>query len=371
MSGAPIDSGVKAYLLEVGLAPILEAFVGECVAQRPTDIFAFMEDFARRQRPSENGAVDSDEDPSLIDGWTVLRAWNECYPTEALQTKLGEQFFSLLFMQQPVMKRTIFAQVGADLSSASQLLGFLFGRRILGDLTLEDMVQFVAAHSDSPIEGYHIQALVSTALVALQSTMSPDVWEKTSSLWREFCMELGSEAEAALIEVRKAESDMKDADATSDNVTVKASWDALSSEDKQRIVTEAFNLLFIQHPTLKRNYFSDVDVGSLVPSLVSLLEKIAHQTVTDEEIAASGVVAKGASLGVQSYQVNYGVTAFLMSLSVVLGASMWGGNLATNWTQVAGNVGRRIEALISEHQGPMNSNDAPQEALPNVEEQEL
>lgn len=358
MSGSTpttIDEGVKSYLLEVSLAPILERFVGECVQNRPSDIFAFMADFARRHQPGATNSDDEHEVAASTTGeeWSIQRAWRECYPTEAEQTKLGEQFFSLLFIQQPTMKRTVFAQAAAELPAAGQLLGFMFGRRVLGDLSTQDMAQFAAGHWDTSIEGYHFQALVSTGLIALQSTMTPEVWTQTGAMWREFCMEIGSEAEVVLAEVKKQHNTHENspADASlaapgTEQTSVKASWESLIQEDKDRIVTETFNLLFMQHAPVKRNFFENVNIEELVPSLVLLLGKVAEGNLSDEDVIGSGVVEKGVSLGVQPYHITYGVTALLMALSVVLGASLWNGKLASEWTHAAGTVGRRVEALM-------------------------
>lgn len=215
------------------------------------------------------------------------------------------------------------------------------------------MAQFAAGHWDTPIEGYHFQALVSTGLIALQSTMSPEVWTQTGAMWREFCMEIGSEAEVVLAEVKKQHNSRENSPVDTslaapgtEQTSLKASWKAVAQEDKNRIVSETFNLLFMQHAPVKRNFFGNVNIEELVPSLVLLLGKVAEGNLTDEDVIGSGVVKKGVALGVQPYHITYGVTALLMALSVVLGASLWNGALASEWTHAAGTVGRRVEALI-------------------------
>lgn len=291
-----VDNAIRRYLAEIKMAPMLEEFVAETVAERPDDIYAFMENFARRKRA----------EIASNNQWTLLRSWTEhAGKSEASLQRFADSFFQLLFITQRTMKKTVFAKVADDIPSAGAALAKVFDRAVRGDLSDLDLASLVAKHaSDVDIEPYHFQSIITTLLLALRQSMPQEAWEILSEEWRYFCTTNSARVESAVADAKVAavpESPASPALPTGTSISARDSWEKMPEATQHSVVRTAFETLFTQHAPLKRNFFSDVDLEALYGSLTPLLDKLMKGTLTDEDIKATGIVEAAIEKGAKAY----------------------------------------------------------------------
>ena len=403
------DNAIRAYLASIGMAPILEEFVGATVAERPDDVFAFMEAFARRKRAEASKAR----------AWTLPQSWAATAGrNEASLAAFATNFFDLLFVTQRTMRRTVFASIADDLPAKGLALAKVLDAMVNGKVTDIELSALSATHvaPDSvPIEPYHYPAIVSALLLALRETVGPDAWAAVGDEWRTFCMAGSAKIEAAVTDAKAAAAharllagekaggsavqnesaaDVSAASAGANSsakegegggsiaasasvalpaLTAEASWDKMPMAAQQSIVASAFEVLFTQHAPLRQRLFAGVDTEALAPTLHPLLEALVRGELTDEAIIATGAVEAAAARGAQPYHVQYGVTALLMALTMALGRATWeGGEVAEVWRLQVFAAGDRftrlLEAAIAAKE---TTGEAPGEATPAIDEAEL
>lgn len=349
---AESQNAIRAYLAEIGMAPILEEFVAETVADRPNDIFAFMETFARRKR----------QEAQQDNQWTMVKSWASfAAKTEAALQQFADSFFDMLFITQRTMKRTVFASIvdGGDLAASALTLAKVFDRAVRGELSDYDLAALAAKYTaEIPIESYHYQALTSTLLLAIRNTMPAEVWDAVTDDWRQFCMDNAVRLEGAISDAKAAagaaaeggEENTKSGQQKKEGeptLTALEMWEKMPLATQQSIVRSAFDVLFTQHGHVKRNFFSDVDIEGLVVSLHPLLEKLIKGTLTDEDIVATGLIATAVEKGAQYYHIQYAVTALLMAVSMSLGRAQWGEEIAEAWRAKIFAVGDKIITMLN------------------------
>jgi hemoglobin-like flavoprotein len=123
------------------------------------------------------------------------------------------------------------------------------------------------------------------------------------------------------------------------------SWAKIGEANKRRdIVDTFFQILFTQHPTVKRNLFKDLDVAVLAPLLEQQLDA-AIAAPTSPELPSITDIAKthGVGRAVETRHYHYFLSAMLAAVSLVVGRSEFP-EVAEPWRRILTFVLRAMMA---------------------------
>ena len=394
------SSEVKEYLTRHGVAAILESFIAKLIENKPDDVLMFLEAWAANERgrgatsgeavaPAERevdveqaAAEEARDDAITVNGEdphsVVRRTWLEVVlKSAASPTAVAEKIFQILFLQHGALKRSeVFDS--ADLTAATQqlaaVLDLAFGD---GDsISDEKALDLVADHPVVfQLEDKVFQYFLTASHMAISSFFKHDDenresaqgWsENTNNAWNIVLTQYKQLLISSIARGREMMASMKHGDGDdSDNEqqggaadsalaaaaseaslvqaedAVRDSWAKTPDQRQRSIIASAFATLFLQHQAVQRTAFAEFDAEATAELLFPLLQTLGSKgTLSDEDLAASGLAATIKARELQRYHVGYGLQALLAALG---GAISGWSEVSPSWRIVLTSISSRIE----------------------------
>jgi hypothetical protein len=361
MESQPVHSTeVRKYLVDKGIAQLLETFMADVIESRPDDVLGFLKQWSTEKYAMAVGVADAAVEnapapevasPLAVDESTVVdlrdplevvsAAWTAHIQANQQQQAVVEAFFQMLFLQKPILKKTVFE--GVDVADAVQRLTPLVDAAFTGSLRDDVLVEFCKEVAvGKGVEEKHFASFL-TALHAAVATKVPTAeLESVSVPLNKYLRELAARVQGALLqaeEISAVESGAeppagtahdgsddedvvkeKQSETRSAQEMVQDSWGKLPVAQQTSVVKDTFDDLFRQHAILAKGPLSDLTVEALVGLVLPILSVVAEGKLTADAAKGTAFAQEADGRGLQAKHVDYLVTALLRSLSRHFGA---------------------------------------------------
>jgi hemoglobin-like flavoprotein len=276
------DASLREYLEAKKFAQIMEALVVDLGEARPDDVYGFVEQWAAKRSGGGRSASTEANSASnvALDGAIVntKRTW------DAIEDKaaIGKLFFEVLFTQHASLKNKLFRDI--DIEAVTPIFVGLLDRAIMGDCTAEELRSTAeAASAGRGVSQRHFHYFLTSLLTAFSITFGTG-WLAASEPFRVTLTLIMDELMAGC-GVRESGA-APSATPQADFDTLAIDWAACDA--KEAAAHTFFELLFTQHPTLKKRLFADVDAATLEPLLVSTFTAAMNSEIQLADLTALG-----------------------------------------------------------------------------------
>lgn len=374
---------VRKYLADKAVAALLERFMAEVITYRPDDVLGFLKQWATEQHAlaigvadaeTENARASSEQDatqspdagsgegqngeggdaapstvtdnepaPQEVDLRDPLEVVSESWQThirpQQLQRAVLETFFQMLFLQKPLLKRTLFTDVDAE--SAIERLLPVVDAAFVGSLHDAQLLEFCKEVAvDKGVEEKHLVTFQTVMHAAVGSKMPADVWPAILVPWNKYLSELKLRIQDAVVDAEhiyavESSHDMAApadgaVDPTSDDddvdrqkkqetrspeELVQDSWSKLPAALQQQVLLDTFEGLLVQHSILKKGPLEDLSVDQLATLLKPIVDAIAENKLTAELVNATAFPQQAEGRGLKPKHIDYLITATLGALA--------------------------------------------------------
>lgn len=363
MAHAVQNEEVRKYLIDKGVAPLLEQFTAEVISQRPDDVLAFLKQWAAEKYAMVSGVADAERENAQADGPSpaeldtrdplevVAESWKKYIRASNLQSAVVEKFFSLLFVQKPLFQRTLFE--GVDIKAAVAKAVPLVDLAMVGGLHDAVLIEFCKENTiGKGVEEKHFSSFHTAFHAAVAATIGAEHWESLNVPWNKYIRELSVRIQNAMVEAediyrvesgvepaREADSDDEDGvrqgDTRSAKEIVKESWSKLPSSSQKHALEGIYNVLLTQHSILKQGPLQGIEIDEFVTLIAPTFEKIANGVLVEADARNTRFVQVAVALDFKPKHLDYMVTAALSSLSKIFGGQ---------WTSVSAAYSQQLTA---------------------------
>ncbi|CUG61545.1 Hypothetical protein, putative [Bodo saltans] len=363
MESQPVHSTeVRKYLVDKGIAQLLEKFMADVIESRPDDVLGFLKQWSTEKYAMAVGIADAAIEnappaseaaaPVAIEESTVVdlrdplevvsAAWAAHIQSQQQQQAVVEGFFQMLFLQKPILKKSIFE--GVDVADAVQRLTPLVDAAFTGSLRDDVLIEFCKEVAvGKGVEEKHFASFLTALHAAVATKLPTAELENVSVPLNKYLRELAARVQTALVQAEEiaavesgaeppASADAHDGSDDEDvqkekksetrtaQEIVQDSWGKLPSAQQTSVVKETFDDLFRQHVILAKGPLSDLTVEALVGLVLPILSTVAEGKLTSDAAKRTAFAQEADGRGLQPKHVDYLVTALLRSLSRHFGA---------------------------------------------------
>lgn len=341
---------VRKYLVDKGVAQMLEQFMADVIESRPDDVLGYLKQWSTEKHAMAIGLADAAEGDDTIapnDSVVDLRdplevvsaAWKAHIQGNNLQEAVVEAFFQMLFLQKPILKKSLFE--GVDVADAVKRLTPLVDAAFVGSLRDDVLIEFCKDVAvGKGVEEKHFASFLTAMHAAVATKVPTGELENVNIPLNKYLREMVARSQSALEQAEQivaVESGVEPAggDDGSDDEDVQRgkqqetrsaqelvldSWSKLPEAQQKASIKDTFEALLRQHSILAQGPLSDLSVDELVTLVLPVLSSAANGTLTAESAKNTAFAQQGASRGLQPKHLDYLVSGLLGSLSQHFGA---------------------------------------------------
>jgi hemoglobin-like flavoprotein len=300
------NPNMREYFEQTQLSKLLERLVVDLGEERPADVLLFIEEWAAKERKAKLSSGDATRrrgSRSVAPEDQARMVWRQAGPN--VGEKIVERFFDVLFTQHASLKRKLFNNV--DITVAKAGFAPLLNQAVFDELPPATIQALGQQHGvGRSVEQKHFHYFLTAMLTATNIVFGNEQFQPAAEGFRLIFTKVGDNLMIGLN--LRASNDTTAAETTS----LQSEWQAVT--DKNAVLSDFFNTLFLQHPSLRTRLFKDVDINVLSASIIEAITALLDNRIDEDALVNLGKV-HGVGRGAQNRHFVYILLAALSALS--------------------------------------------------------